>query len=617
MSMDDLLGSRAVLLSVFAFLAAVSIIYNGYFFNGFDNSYVYAFVNKILDPSLYPKDAFMTYAGSNYFSFFPYALAGIKAAAGLAGMQVFMLSILFAARFFVFYLVYKIAMLLFKNSTVALLACLLFISPKSLLGTSMFYNFTKIAELVFPVLLLSIYLFLKGKYKSAFAVAGLSFNLHPIYTAAVFLMLGFAVVAKRIKLSELAKYALVFAVAAAPMALWFALAGQFGTSAQLNIVWVNTMKMISWGHYDPASWNPTSWLFFLAFPALWAFYLLDKRIAKPGKELHGTVMLLAASTFVLCAATVFFTYIVPSRLVMMLMFFQTTKFLMVFMLIYIANYLYSLASMGKHGSSGKDAGIGLVGVLAVATYMALLTGQSILVLLALPLFCLMYAKRWRTVLKAVIIFEAILVGMCVIFPVQTIGVIEKAMAVAGYEQPATRHYYAARVYSLLLGDSIEAMVMIAAALPIYYIVRKTRFAVLVMLAALVIFAAVSPTGMLRMQFDQPEIGSPAGERAWTDVQLAAKGLTPNDALILTPPYLYGFRIYSEHSQFATLLDGGQGTLSNPAYAPIWLEREKDLGYTDIRHGFDPAIYKSYDEAKLAQLAESMASHTQSSRSRSS
>jgi len=81
---------------------------------------------------------------------------------------------------------------------------------------------------------------------------------------------------------------------------------------------------------------------------------------------------------------------------------------------------------------------------------------------------------------------------------------------------------------------------------------------------------------------------------WIDVQIWAKANTPEDSIYIIPPYINGFRVYSERSILGCWKDGII-SYYNETFAGIWWERMQDLGYTQKNYKmYNRTIYDSLD-----------------------
>ncbi len=64
---------------------------------------------------------------------------------------------------------------------------------------------------------------------------------------------------------------------------------------------------------------------------------------------------------------------------------------------------------------------------------------------------------------------------------------------------------------------------------------------------------------------------------WLDIQLWAKNHTSADSLFITPPYINGFRTFSERSVFVEKIDAGAMHWC-PGFEIQWAKRLNELGY---------------------------------------
>jgi hypothetical protein len=103
--------------------------------------------------------------------------------------------------------------------------------------------------------------------------------------------------------------------------------------------------------------------------------------------------------------------------------------------------------------------------------------------------------------------------------------------------------------------------------------------------AFVIFLVTFDTGLIIRQ-KGPHITFPGKaeqlDHPWIDMQLYCKRHTPKDALFIVPPYMQGFRFFSERSTFGDWLDGMLINWTSENFAVEWLKRMRLLGWTDVR-----------------------------------
>jgi hypothetical protein len=110
------------------------------------------------------------------------------------------------------------------------------------------------------------------------------------------------------------------------------------------------------------------------------------------------------------------------------------------------------------------------------------------------------------------------------------------------------------------------------------------------LVILVIIAYIIPATYQRVTPPYEKRGD------WIDVQLWAKENTPINAMFITPPYLQGFRIFSERGAVVEWKDGTQQYF-DMNYSYKWWERSDDIGKEDR------AFYDSLSKERLLELCK--------------
>lgn len=100
------------------------------------------------------------------------------------------------------------------------------------------------------------------------------------------------------------------------------------------------------------------------------------------------------------------------------------------------------------------------------------------------------------------------------------------------------------------------------------------------LAVLLIFLLVSSIRRLYLNYKYWGYLSldNSQDKLWQETQKWAKNNTPQDALFIVPPNIYGFRIYSQRSIVGTFKDGAS-MLFHPTLYHDWGQRMLDLGVT--------------------------------------
>ena len=210
-------------------------------------------------------------------------------------------------------MIFSLSKLIFKENIIAYLSILILLIPKPSLASDLtFYTIFTYNVIVTPFLLLAIYLFLKDKYISAFAIVGLTFNIHALSSCYVIFMFIFYSLLnlKKVGIKNISISIGIFLLMISPLLLWKLLLSKssiIATSINWE-VWLDIMRDRSDHHIFPFSWHFNQWFIFLLYFALWAIALKYAPKSSGNKKIYT----FSIAILLLCIIGTIFTEIISS-----------------------------------------------------------------------------------------------------------------------------------------------------------------------------------------------------------------------------------------------------------------------------------------------------------------
>lgn len=553
--------ARSVSLTTLLFLCLLAIVqplWNGYQFGVSDHSIQFPMMNRIMDKTLYPNDPMLDTA-RGYVSFFPRLMVILIEVVGNMEALYFVLHIV--SYFLYFTMLYYICLLLFDKMSAIL--CLILISTSKIVlgGSSIHYTGLYPSSFMLPFVLLAIYLFLRERYAIAYAILGISFNFHVLISSYTFCMFFcdslFGVMtgksSKSARLKELAKYMGIFLLCAMPAFIW-----SLATRGEMTDEWIRLLRIRSSHHSFPLSWETSHYVNYLLFLSTGVLSLLYP----PVTNLHRKILAFVLAIGVLCAAGLVFAEYYPVKLVLRGQFFRSTNFLTIFCVIYVSNYLRrSWTNNVLH----KVAVIVIFLALFLPSYFNWLTLGLILALIAENIVPTPSTpprtREGQRLNPRFWIFLLVLMTLLVrnfsphdSFP--------NSLDLNGMTN-LLKTFLEDRL--LLLIICVAIMLMSVSAFLKNRVFQK--LARLSIVALLFIYIIPSTYGRLHPENRYSE--------GWRDVQRWAKENTQKADLFLTPPYMTGFRIFSQRPIVGEWKDGTQQYF-DAAYSYEWWRRMQDV-----------------------------------------
>ncbi|HHZ90326.1 TPA: hypothetical protein EYN98_19460 [Candidatus Poribacteria bacterium] len=319
-------------LTVLFLLAVVQPLWHGYQFGVSDHSIQLSIMNRFMDPTLYPDDP-MLETEKGYVSFYPRLMTLLIKAISNREALYFVLHIL--SYFFYFAMLYHISRFLFDEKS-AILCLALMATRKIVLGGSSIH-FTGLYPSFFTLafVLLAIYLFLKEKYAIAYTIMGISLNFHTLVAGhAACMLLCYSllcVISRKIRVRELAKCVGIFVFCASPTIIWI-----LSTRGKMTDEWIWLLRVRSSHHSFPLSWSSAHYVNYLLFLSTGALSFIYIPRLGPHRKILAFVLAIGG----LCVIGLIFSEYYPVKFVLQGQLFRSTNFLTIFCVIYISNYLY-------------------------------------------------------------------------------------------------------------------------------------------------------------------------------------------------------------------------------------------------------------------------------------
>ena len=534
--------SRRARAGVMLFLLAVaSTQWLGYRFGGSNHSIQVPILKHYADASLYRDDLLMRSVDGYATYFFP-ALAPLVRVAGGPELPYFVLYVAFHLAALA--AVHALAFHAFGAGPVSWVACLVYLAnPLSVAGEASLVTRMQHGQLAAAILLWALWLHLRGRRAAALGLCGLTFNIHALYALYVAALLATD------NLLSWREYGLrrviaglgLCAVAGIPGLVWILGRSDF-IPPESRELWLQILRDRSELHVFPLTQPAALYGSYALLVALGVLALAD---CCPCAFRRTTARFLIAVAG-LCAAGFVFAEWFPVTLVLKAQLLRSTKW---------ATYLF-IAPLARLLVVSWARGLWNRVAAGVCCY-GLLFQQPALLGASLLLYLLVGMRRWSA-------------------PVLTAGAAALVAATAS------------GAMALPSGQDADIAGFVADALADRRIAACLGFAVLVRAAAgrawersaAALSVAVAGLWALPSVYAQGRASMHA--EPWNRVQVWVRDHTPKDAVILTPPYREGFRVFSERAVVGEWKDGTQ-QFFDAGFAFEWHRRMMQLGGSTRRY----------------------------------
>jgi hypothetical protein len=491
----------------------------------------------------------------------------------------------FIGRFIMLYSVFKLSEILFKNRILSYFSSIFFLGYiNTYLGTdSISWYYTTHTSFAFGLFSLALYLFLKKRFELAILLAGLSFNIHALYGVFVIIMFAgyYLVNCKRLGLKRILLSIGILILTSLPTILWLCKLVSF--KYDINS-WLLIQRLRSSHHIFPFSWEIEKWIPFFFFSS---FLLLAFRY-KAGKEEHRMVKIFIAAILVMWIMGTIFSEIIPFPLIIRLQLFRSNNFFILFALLYVSNYIFKSLSSAHWDRFFVGCGLFTALVLSQGYPISLI----LFFIFSLSLDIRDYAKNGKYTK-----FQSFLSWFLFFIPaIIFLGLILKKS-------------YPIIIASIKFDVPFMVMILLAFFISIIYIsrinlcrlifrklsARKLLFSLIILV--LIISSVIECYHRYR---NNGNVLAVLNISEWKDVQLWCKSHSKKDAVFITPPYLKGFRIFSERATFSEWKDGTIGLIS-PTFSIVWWDRMQAMGIEQKQEV--KSTYNKLTEKDFSKLAD--------------
>jgi hypothetical protein len=614
-------------LALIFLLTIISVLINGYFY-GRDDAALRATINKWrVDHSLYPQDIVVAQAPTLY-SFVEILFTPLFKVFEVENVAFFSYVL---AHYAIFLAAFFLAKVMFKDGRVAWLSVLFLLVNKPSMGSETLLPFFGERLFAFPLLLCAFAFMLKERYVVAVLMAGIATNLHMVYSIPVFLMCLVYMMLhfKKVGIRTIVTSILVFSLSASPILLWIIFQGS-STNIIMSDFSLDVMKLTVVHHYFILSWNTPVYIhrwirFFVFFGLIFIAYRYARRENVKSAVQRDRVVEVFFWTLVgLLGIMIIGTYVIPLNYIMSLQFVRSTVWIVYFGAAYVSHFIVKEYSKGDIYARIILSGLGA----------AFFVGNFKALLVFLILLASVYLKQ------AVLRVVAGITGITG-FAISTI---------ATFSSPSW-------ITPLKLGMlSVFFITCSIAGMFCFEVVksrltkRMQKMVLITILAFLLLFCTVATInlrfvashtggGLFELSLVGKEAPNPLGKEAFKqlltnpratitksvqygydfprddfeDVQRWMRQNTSPSEVVISPPYLYGFRLYSERTVVGEWLDTVLGVLDE-AYTKKILERMTDLcnseifGHCDGEYGYTCQMlcrdqYNALDEGNFVEISQ--------------
>ncbi len=322
---------------------------------GVDYSVLLPFVKKIINPNLYQSDYFIEQM--KHYPTLLWYIIGYLCKITHIKLEILLFIFYFISIYFFFLGFYHIAKIITDKDDIAYLSLFLLLFSKQSFAlvetiTTSFYNRTP----VLPILIFSIYYFLKKEYYLSYILSGVGFLIHPMsafYVVSIIFVASLFEI-KNIGLKKFIMSILVFTIISSPIFIfWFLNKVNIPFFPDNN--WLELLRLRSSHHIFPLSWDKR--LFIQGFFIIIAFSLSLKY--KPEMRIYRNLLIFFISILIFCITGTIFTEFIPLTPILMIQLYRSFIYLIYFSIIMVSNFYYNAIYKEKN-YLGKIANLFLI-----------------------------------------------------------------------------------------------------------------------------------------------------------------------------------------------------------------------------------------------------------------
>ena len=394
----------------------------------------------------------------------------------------------------------------------------------------------------------ALYCYVSNRQVLAFTLLGLGFNVHALYSAHLFILFSIHMLAG---IRENSKVFIVktvggFLLFASPVMIW-----KFASMADKDILdadWINIIHMRLSSQVFFSDYPIKEIIHFVVFLCVILIICRKMIFNCDGTSPYSKMIILFAEILLLCFAQIVFTDYFPLRFALEGQFWRASQWLAMIGIFLIIHGLLAT----EHSDSRKWMPLIAMG-LAVSF---VLTNTVIGLVIALATSLLLEKFKTSTAYLLLVVSLVLLHA----------GMVFGELILKG--APIILH-------NLRYPGGNPATYMIALAGTAWFLLFNMKWHKLSGAGFFVIILAYA-------FINQPAYKSINSHRddPWKEVQSWAKYCTPADSIFITPPSVFGFRVFSDRAIIGEIKDGGMVNNSKK-FALEWAHRMKLLGVENI------------------------------------
>lgn len=236
----------------------LTLLVVGYRFGDGDQNSHIPFLNKYLDPELYPNNSFIDLR-KYHFSYFWMLLAQVLKT-NLISMEILFFIIFIVSLILLYDSLFKLLKVFVGNHEYSLWSLAIYVLPAfSFTIFPTHENYLVDRVFVFPFLVYSLVLFLRNRYWQSLLLLGIIYNLHPL--SATFLLVmylfcfSYLLLRRKKSILNIMQYMLFFVLSSLPVFLWKF--GNSGLDFSIQREWfIFVSKGVLWQVFHPFSIDP-------------------------------------------------------------------------------------------------------------------------------------------------------------------------------------------------------------------------------------------------------------------------------------------------------------------------------------------------------------------------
>jgi hypothetical protein len=536
---------------LFPLLLILLLTGHSFLMNGYYSSHRYltvatyfSSIRNQINPELFKNSIYIQAVNRDnlrigiFYDALPYVLQYID-------LELFALLHTAAGLFFMLAGIYALALTLTRSRAAAIVATILYttqLNNWTLGSPSPYLNFFHHGlPYTYPLIVWSMFLFFRTRYRSALLLTGLSYNFHPM--CSLFLLCAYGLY----WLLNIQKFPRKLTLLCLTAFTLPALPGIAKTVSHIGSggrgpLWLEGVRWVAGYTCNPSTWEPRQLLqaglfLILAGTSLYAF---------PKRAIRRTIMIFWGAVACMCLVGTIFADILPIPFIIKLSLWRSTV-----IYLYLAIIIIAWACVHIARKSSVHALLAVTLITLLTGYLAQLPYYFLAMLLPAFIYSLFTDKTDQSPHRGIILSALTLALLYVSF-------------------------YTAPLNALWLATFMASSLLIIVISSSAYFTKPRRL--LLWAIGLMIFdsAVLASQGGPKIYYH----GKIQGELdPWADVQFVARDISHRDDLFIVPPLHNDFYHYSLRAVLGDWAEGSTLLYLDNRFTEEWFERMHDLGWT--------------------------------------